>query len=266
MAEHPLDGMREKLKRADQCIDNLNAEIIDFLAPFPTLELPLLRGGVHPGFTDEHKKAWKEFGRELLERAKAGVPLRIGVLAGEIIHHLRSCFDHLMWQLSDETLRNTGNNAYSIDFPVFETDPALDKKKSAQYKRKIQFVISRPEALARIDRLQPHRAPKPFHHPLWLIHEMDRIDKHRELTIVVCNPGFRIEGIFARAEVPVYKAGVPVGVIPVSESFGVDVSTRFAAYVAFNHASDTEVEAAIPFLTKLYHFTVDTIELFAGDF
>src|SRR5438445_13331496 len=107
---HPLEGIREKLKRADQNIRNLESEISPFIARFPTFEYPVMTPGTDPIFTDEQREAWKKFGLEFREREREEIiPPRFAVLAGEIIHHLRSCFDHLAWQLSDETCRNTGN-------------------------------------------------------------------------------------------------------------------------------------------------------------
>ena len=53
----------------------------------------------------------------------------------------------------------------------------------ARYERKIEGV-SDPDAKAFINALQPYNGPDPFGHPLSIIHQMDRFDKHRELVIV----------------------------------------------------------------------------------
>jgi hypothetical protein len=47
--------------------------------------------------------------------------LRFSVLAGEVIHHLRSCLDHLVWQLSSEPFRSAHSDR--IEFPVYERAP-----------------------------------------------------------------------------------------------------------------------------------------------
>lgn len=69
-----LAGVYEKLKRADESIQNLNSEIVAFLKERP-------KGG----FSEDKQQA----ARELAEfHTKRGIPLRFGVIAGEIVHPL----------------------------------------------------------------------------------------------------------------------------------------------------------------------------------
>ena len=91
---HPLDGARERLKRADESIQKLNIEVTDFLAPAPivTLDVDIEQG--KPIITDKDREAFQK----LQEFVAGSVPLRLRVLAGEVIHHLRSAFDHIAWQ------------------------------------------------------------------------------------------------------------------------------------------------------------------------
>jgi hypothetical protein len=191
--------------------------------------------------------------------------IRIGV-RGEIIHHLRSSFDHLAWQLSDETCRNTGNNRFSIEFPIFDVDPATDPDEAKRYRRKVKCIIHRPSALARIDRLQPHKSIEPSHTFLWRVHDMDRTDKHRELTLVIATPGAHLEANAFRHVVTVYKAGIPIGQIPLPGIFNMKVNTKICAYVAFGQPVKGEYEPVIPFLQQLHRFTLDTVEAFAAEF
>jgi hypothetical protein len=264
---HPLDGIRDKLKRADQCIRDLDSEIATFIAKFPTFDFPVTVPGEDPVFTDERSKVWKEFGLEFLQREREEpIPLRHAVLAGEIIHHLRSCFDHLAWQLSDETCRNTGKNGNAIEFPVFDVDTAKDKEELRRYSRKVKCITTRPAALARIESLQPYKRVEPLNDPLWRIHDMDRIDKHRELTLVICTPGARLEATGLQRFVTVYKAGIPIGKIPLPGILNMKVNTKVCAYVAFGQSVKGEFEPVIPFLAQLHRFTFDTIESFAVDF
>jgi hypothetical protein len=264
---HPLDGIREKLKRADKSIRNLESEIAPFLAKFPTFEFPVMTPGVDKAFTDEQRKAWDKFRFEFMERDRQEtIPPIFAVLAGEIIHHLRSSFDHLAWQLSDETCRNTGNNRFSIEFPVFDADPAPDPKESGRYRRKVKCIINRPSALTRIQDLQPYKSIEPLNTLIWRIHDMDRTDKHRELTLVVFTPTARLEATGLQRFVTVYKAGIPIGEMPLPRVFDMKVNTKIAAHVAFGQSVKGEFEAIVPFLQQLHRFTMDAVESFAQEF
>jgi hypothetical protein len=263
----PLDGIREKLKRADQNIRNLESEIAPFLARFPTFDYPVMVPGLDPVFTDEQREAWKKFGLEFREKERTEIiPLRFSVLAGEIIHHLRSCFDHLAWQLSDESCRQAGNNRFTIEFPIFDVDPTTDPDKARRYRGKVKCIINRPSALARIERLQPYKSSDPHNVPLWRLHNMDRTDKHRELTLVIFIPGARFESTGVRQSLIVKKAGIPIANIPLVGTRDLKVNTKISAYVAFGKAVKGEFEAVIQFLQRLHRFTLDSIESFADEF
>jgi len=263
----PLDGIREKLKRADQNIRNLESEIAPFIARFPTFDFSPMALGIDPVFTDEQREAWKKFGMEFARReAEEKIPLRFAVLAGETIHHLRSCFDHLAWQLSDEICRQTRNNRFKIEFPIFDVDPATDPDKARRYRGKVKCIINRPSALARIECLQPYKSSDPLNTFLWRIHDMDRTDKHRELTLVILAAGFRSEATGVRQWLIIKNVGIPIANIPLLGTRDLKVNTKICAYVAFGKAVKGEFEPIIPFLERLHRFTSDSIESFADEF
>ena len=163
----PLQAIHERLDRADECLRNLDGEIRVFLDeskyPFvPQDDTEMLLKAV-----DYHRSRQ--------------VPIRFGILSGEIIHHLRSCLDHIAWQLSSQDRRR--HHPTAIEFPVFEVRP-IGKNERAAYKRKIKG-ISNPDALRLIEQLQPYNSPSPFDSNIFIIHKMDVCDKHRE--IVVCD-------------------------------------------------------------------------------
>jgi hypothetical protein len=70
-----------------------------------------------------------------------------------------------------------------IDFPVFLEEPikTTDIQRS---EGKIQRVTN-PDARTLIKRLQPYNAADPADNPLWLIHDFDIVDKHKELILFV---------------------------------------------------------------------------------
>lgn len=170
--KHPLEGINEKLKRSEQNIGNFNLEIEKFLDD-----------GKYRVIRDDNEELIKEFIEYVLSRE---VPIRFSILAGEIVHHLRSCLDHLIWQL---IIINGGNpDAIKSEFPIFIFDrkPA-NKEETARFRRKIKGVSTKTEAA--IERLQPYnRGAKRLDDPLFVIHEMDRADKHRELVIIIPDP------------------------------------------------------------------------------
>jgi hypothetical protein len=164
---HPFSGIAEKLKRADQNIADLNSKIDAFI-----------QGGKYPIIPDPGSESWKE----VLDYHKAKpIPLLFSVLAGEIVHHLRSCLDHVVWHFSDSVQRGECQNV--IEFPIFSDEP-MKKDKLALYARKVQ-AISNTNVLALIKNMQPYAAgPDTLNGALLILHNMDRFDKHRELVII----------------------------------------------------------------------------------
>ena len=163
--DDPLEGIREKLKRADECIFNLDGEINSFFDEGKYRVIPDQDSQFFDVAIDYH--------------FRRPIPLRFSVLAGEIAHHLRSCLDHLAWQLSSEEER-TGRPD-RIEFPVFDECPA-SKDELSRYNRKIKGLSKGAKEF--IGSFQPYLGPDPTIDPLFIIHEMNRLDKHRELIIV----------------------------------------------------------------------------------
>jgi len=162
-----LAGIEEKLKRADENILNLGVEIGAFL-----------KASADAGVADDKRKAAEKWLKFHIERE---IPPRFPVLAGEVIHHLRSSLDHLTWVLSSESYRRT--NETDISFPMLSKRPKSKKDKESAYDRKIQGITA-PAALTLIEQLQPYNVGNPADHPLAIIHHLDNFDKHRALVLV----------------------------------------------------------------------------------
>ncbi len=160
-------GIEEKLIRADENIRNLDSEVARF---FEKCKYPVL-----PKLEDKRHSEAVEYFKKLL------IPIRFSVLSGEIVHHLRSCLDHIIWELSDDPTRNFKDGRY-LEFPILDTRPTPENK-FTRYDRKIQGV-QHSGALKLIEKLQPYNSVTPHTELLWVIHDMDRTDKHRELVIV----------------------------------------------------------------------------------
>src|ERR1700685_2722608 len=114
-----FDGIDEKLKRSRQNIANLQVEIDAFFEEHGCAALP----------QDDMQLLLKA--AQDLEKIR--VPLRFSVLIGEIVHHLRSCLDHIVWQFSSSDYRESTNRRF-IEFPILETRPS-DKDRPTRYDR-----------------------------------------------------------------------------------------------------------------------------------
>jgi hypothetical protein len=160
-----FEGIKEKLKRSHENVLNLKAEIERF---FEKSRYPVL--------PQDDVKLLAEAIKYHMNRE---IPLRFSVLAGEIAHHLRSCLDHIVWQFSSDAYRE--KSFKRIEFPILETRP-IDDDSIKRHAGKIKG-ITHPGVLDLIEKLQPYNSPHPVESPLLAVHNMDVIDKHRELVL-----------------------------------------------------------------------------------
>ena len=121
-----------------------------------------------------------------------GIPDDFSVLIGDGLFNLRSALDYLALALARAHSARIGavmtdDQVESSEFPIFFDRPMTPH----QEKRKIGCVD--PAAGAAIKAMQPHNRGHGYKSdPLWQIHEMNRIDKHRALT--VCAADSQLDG------------------------------------------------------------------------
>lgn len=162
---HPFAGIIARLQRVDENIVNLTGEIIRF---FQASEYPVIP---NPNVNREEWQKAVNYHKALY------LPPRFSVLTGEVVHHLRSCLDHLVWIFSSEEARQEHESA--LGFPII-----ADKAKLSRMERQIQGITN-PRIRKLIEDLQPCLlGDDAANDPLCIIHDMDRFDKHRELVIV----------------------------------------------------------------------------------
>lgn len=99
------------------------------------------------------------------------IPIDLRIFAGEIVTHLRSALDQIVWQLA---LMNTHVPVNATQFPI-AADPT--KFNSGQIKS-----ISK-EAQDIVYKIQPFHSTEPLHHPLWILNKLANDDKHRLITV-----------------------------------------------------------------------------------
>ncbi len=155
----PLHAIGIKLQRADENCEHLNRIIADFVASQRAnyrITKHLEAEGAHYSFKIS---------------GQITVPHIIPILIGEVIHHLRSCFDHLVWAL---VIQNGEKPHSRLQFPTAKTKEDFDKAVAQGYIR----GVSR-DAADFIGRMQPYLVPDPKNHLLSIIHDLDVVDKHR---------------------------------------------------------------------------------------
>jgi hypothetical protein len=128
----PLDGCWAKIERANENIKNLEAEITTFVHPDPYIVV---------GNVDHQKKECT-----FVADAKT-IPLRFSVLAGEIIHHLRSSLDHLICTLVVQQ-SNVVNLRHG--FPICLNEKGF---RAARKTGKIEGISEAAQAI--VEHLQP---------------------------------------------------------------------------------------------------------------
>ncbi|OJV40969.1 MAG: hypothetical protein BGO25_14405 [Acidobacteriales bacterium 59-55] len=238
---HPFAGIAEKVVRAEENILNLNAEIERFF-----------NEGDYPAIPEND---FENFSKAIEYHKNCVIPPKFSVLAGEIVHHLRSCFDHIVWHFS------TGPqiNKMPVDFPVFCKKP-IDKGDVTRFEGKIQ-KITNSDVRVLIERLQPYNAADPMDDPLWLIHDFDIIDKHRELLLCL-NAGIRLLPNEMKPIIESYERAHP-------ELDPAKIAFHFKGYgvlqpcIAFRDFGKRKIQPATPGLLELLQYTVDVVGGFA---
>lgn len=164
MMPHPMDGCRAKLERAKETLDALELEAAKYLFQDP----PLVR------LEKEHINDGLEYA--FIAYGDPNPPLRISVITGEIIHHMRSSLDHLIYAL---VIRNGGSPTFQHQFPICSTEKAF---KDACERGQIKGVGANAKRLIRS--VQPFTTPTPDDTILFVVSQYDNADKHRLLVVV----------------------------------------------------------------------------------
>jgi len=158
---HPLADCWAKIDRAKEQVRDLDTEMT-----------ALLTSGIYT-IVGENQFERRRYVFKLLGPP---VPLRVAVIAGEIIHHLRSCFDYVVSALASKSgLPDTER----VNFPVCETPG----KYASAVKNGILKGVPKIARLV-IEGLQPYRASDPPNSSLQIVHDLDIADKHRLLVVV----------------------------------------------------------------------------------
>jgi hypothetical protein len=147
-----------------------------------------------------------------------GFPDEFGRLMGGAFHQLRSLIDNLAYQL---VLANHGTPTKKTEFPIL-----ID---GTDFEAKTRRALDGMSATARaaIKALQPFSEwpEHPEHTTIWLIHELNNIDKHRLahlacLWIATCGGAFHAKGEVGAKFVHVAERGVAEDGAPLLDVVG----------------------------------------------
>ncbi|HTZ62522.1 MAG TPA: hypothetical protein VMB51_00285 [Solirubrobacteraceae bacterium] len=109
------------------------------------------------------------------------IPVRLNTLVGEFLHDLRSALDHLARQLVIQGGHEPASRE-EIPFPVFTKAPVANKagkKALPNFRRRVSIA-----AREVIHEAQPYQWGDAYaRHPLWILHQLWNIDKHRDVVV-----------------------------------------------------------------------------------
>ena len=251
---HPLAASLAKIERAKKELRELDLTLKGFMAPDPY-------GVVTYCDCETREEVWAT-------RVSGNVPDDAMVLAGNIAGNLRSAFDILAGRIKVTGRRNPVTKHY---FPIF-SDPV-----EYQTTGRGQIRGASPYAMSLAERLQPyHRGNDYAKHPLWIIHELDILQKHNDLVLIGAAARTQTFSLGAGNSGVLYvermTLGFPDGICPLVDGtpffrfkFGspdVNMEAQYAFFVAFDQAGAGQGEAVIPLLKQLIDFTQSAIESF----
>lgn len=164
----PLEGVRLKVARAEEHLQTLDEENRAYFEGRP-YEI------VHERDEERSRHVYRF-------RVRQTPPLRLSILMGDCLHELRSSLDYLAWQL---VLENGGTPTRQTSFPIHKAEEAFrEYKRSRRVPTGVAGGVS-DEAAALIETLQPYNRTDgpPEGHPLWVLQDLNNIDKHRHLNL-----------------------------------------------------------------------------------
>jgi hypothetical protein len=174
------------------------------------------------------------------------VPVDLVTSAGDAIHNLRCALDHLAWHLAHW---EHGKPGPKCGFPIGKSLKNYESMKPAM------VAGMSTEAKKAIDDLRPYKGGN---EPLWQIHHLDIVDKHRQLFVFGYRnlfSGLRLPGLFGTVtDQPAHFLGI----------FADDFQSE---YNTPSHPTSTDLgvskmQPLIPALHELLVFTEDLIQNF----
>lgn len=162
---HPLDGLREKIIRAETHLATIKAEVQSHKNKCTV-------------FAKKHRNA------DSLFDLCANFPnpdLSLSCVISDCIHNLRTALDYLVYELASKD----GEAAIHTLFPICNTSNTYHRQ--VEERDRLHNVPAKAQAI--IEGLQPYnaRGDKRFSHPLYILNKLTSADKYQMLALtVVC--------------------------------------------------------------------------------
>jgi hypothetical protein len=168
-----LDGVLARIERAHDHLDQLNLVLAKHERTDPS------KGTFTQHETDEQSVV-------VHIKSQPEVPMLARLLIGETVHSLAVGLDNLAFQLclSHQTSINTPDAFTVCDkaktyFPIFATSTAEDLN---TIDKRLRLMAPAPAQIIRD--MQPYQRPEPTRDPLWILRQLDVVDKHRVVLAV----------------------------------------------------------------------------------
>lgn len=110
------------------------------------------------------------------------VDSEISLIIGDCVHNLRVCLDHLIGQFALKDGHDISKHSL-LAFPACVSELTYINF----VRTKVAPFIKNTELLKAIDATQPYHRQDPESDPLWVLSELDKIDKHRKLVVIAPN-------------------------------------------------------------------------------
>jgi len=141
------------------------------------------------------------------------IPVCISAIIGDIVHNLRSALDQL---ICDLVLANRKQIRRGTGFPISATVKHFEKASVG----KIKGISTKADRFIR--RLKPYKGGNT---PLWILHELDALDKHQGIIpVAAANVAVMANWstpLLSVGDGKIYIGSVPPGAKPLGTGFGI---------------------------------------------
>ncbi len=246
---HPLFGALLKLERANCHLEELKADILAFVK---REAYRLIR-------IDDANTGDLVFKIEVRER----VPERWACPIGDCIHNFRAALDHITCQL----VALGGEDCTKSQFPIFAKRAAYCSKSAGYLKGAPQ------DAIDLIESFQPYHGGDD--HPLWVIHRLDILDKHRGIipvgaahrSVKIKLPGLpedapQIALKPADRQFPLRDGSEVYRILAAARKPEVDHDPEIIVEIAFGEGQVVDGRPVVEELTRLGAYTFNVIRSF----
>lgn len=166
---HPLDGARLKVIRAQEHLESLKAEVAMYLKDDPYVTISQNNSDVG----DQSQTVWLEH----------PPPLRLSTIVGDCVTNARAVLDYIVWELVRKYFQpafdvTNYDDRRIVSFPI-------SRDSTEGHRDRLDRLTQRGIPTSAIDEIQ---RPQPYasrQDTLWWLHELVNTNKHRMPLLVI---------------------------------------------------------------------------------